>query len=88
MIWSKVSLPKECILRSPKGTCGQGSVKGFLTSHWRFVDRFGGAIIAFQAKQIPKWKFGQDMLSEELWCPRSGGKHTYDETVGYVLRGE
>lgn len=76
----------RCILRSPKNTCGQNSVKGFLTSERRFVDRFGGAAIAFRAGQIPKWEFGQGMLSEELWCPRSGGKHIYDETVGYVLK--
>ena len=61
--------------------------RAFLTSERRFVDRFGGAAIAFQAGQIPKWEFGQGMLSEELWCPRSGGKHIYNEEAGYVMKG-
>lgn len=78
----------RCILRSPKGTCGQDSVKGFLTSERRFVDRYHGAAIAFQAGQISKWELGQSMMSEELWSPRSGGKHSYDEKEGYVLKKE
>ena len=76
----------KCILRSPKGTCKEGSVKGFLTSECKFVDRYKAAAIAFMAKQIDKWEFGQAILSEELWSPQSGGKYTYDETVGYVLK--
>ena len=80
----------RCILRSPKPTCKEGSIKGFLTNKMRFVDRQEAAFIAYWArpKQIDKWKQGQCILSEELWCPRSGGKHDYDESLGYVLRGE
>ena len=78
----------RCILRSPKGTCKQDSIKGFLTDKLRFVDRKAAATIAFQAGQIPKWELGQSMISEELWSPQSGGKHMYDETVGYIMREE
>lgn len=78
----------RCIQRSPKDTCKEGSVKGFLTNERRFVDRYAAAAIAFQAKQIDKWEFGQTILSEEFWSPQSGGKHTYDEAVGYVLKEE
>lgn len=62
------------------------SIQGFLTNQMRFVNREVAADIAFQAGQIPKWEPGQSILSEELWCPRSGGKHDYDEKEGYVLR--
>ena len=78
----------RCILRSPKGTCKENSVKGFLTNDYRFVDRYAAATIAFQAGQIPKWELGQSMVSEELWSPQSGGKHMYDEKEGYVLKKE
>lgn len=76
----------RCILRSPKGTCKEYCVKGFLTSECRFVNRYAAARLAFIAGQIPKWEFGQGIVSEELWSPSGGGKHIYDETVGYVLK--
>jgi len=76
----------RCISRSPKGTCKEDSVKGFLTNELRFVDRYEAAAIAFQAKQIDKWEPEQAILSEELWSLQSGGKHNYDEKKGYTLK--
>ena len=66
--------------------CDRKSTVGFLTNQMRFVDRHAAAAIAFQAGQIDEWDFGQIILSEEFWCPKSYGKHIYDETVGYVLK--
>lgn len=76
---------EKCILRSSKGTCKAGSVKGFFTSELRFVDRYEAAVIAFQAKQIDNWEPGQGLISEELWSPESSGKHLYGD-FGYYLR--
>lgn len=75
----------ECIQKSSKGTCETFN-QGFLTSKYRFVKRKEAAWLAFQAKQIDKWKDGQILLSEELWSETSNGKFDYDEKVGYVLR--
>jgi hypothetical protein len=74
-----------CIIRSPYGTCKEGSVKGFLTNKLRFVNRYKAAEIAFKAKQIEKWEVGQAILSEEFWSPQSGGKYLYDGVTGYYL---
>lgn len=78
----------RCIARCPNPTRRQTSIQGFLTSRMRFVNRQAAADIAFQAGQISKWEPGQAILSEELWCPENGGKYTYDEKEGYVLREE
>lgn len=75
-----------CIKRSPLGTCKAGSIQGFLTNENRFVDRKEAAKIAMLAKQIDKWKEGQILISEELWCEKDNGKHFYDDKLGYVWR--
>ena len=76
----------KCFERSPKGSCKKGTVQGFLTDKLRFVNRKAAASIAFQAKQIDNIEPNQVLISEELWCPKSGGKHIYDEKLGYILR--
>lgn len=76
----------RCILRSPYGTCKEGSMKGFLTNELRFVNRHEAAVIAFQAKQIDNWEPGQGLISEELWSPESRGKYLYCESTGYYLK--
>ncbi len=77
----------DCIKRSPYGTCkGDRLQQGFLTNKFRFVRRKEAASIAFQAGQIDKIESDQALISEELWCPRSGGKFAYDEREGYVLK--
>jgi hypothetical protein len=75
----------ECIGKSPKGTCLQGSVQGFLTDRFRFVDRMEAAYIAYTAHQIKNWIPTSSLISENLWCPRDGGKHDYSKEFGYFL---
>ncbi|KKM77858.1 hypothetical protein LCGC14_1365730 [marine sediment metagenome] len=77
----------DCIKRSPKGTCkGDRLQQGFLTDKFRFIRRKEAAIIAYQAEQIDKIEPDQVLISEELWCPQSGGKFAYDEKLGYQKR--
>ncbi len=77
----------QCIKRSPYGTC-KNKGQGFLTNTMRFVNRKEAASIAFKAGQIDKIEPDQILLSEELWSPQSGGKHTYDEKLGYIEEKE
>ncbi len=76
----------DCFERSPEGSCKEGTVQGFLTNKYRFVNRKEAASIAFQAGQIDSLEPEQALISEEIWCPKSGGKHIYDEKLGYILR--
>lgn len=58
--------------------------QGFITSNGEYVDRVIGALIARQAEQTPDKV--EILFSEDLWCERYGGKYTYDEIKGYVLK--
>jgi len=77
----------ECIQKSPKGTCLSGSVQGFITNLWRFVDREDAFRIAFNAGQIAEKPVdGSGLISEMLWSKRDGGKFNYNHHYGYVKR--
>jgi len=75
----------DCFERSPKGS--HSKVQGFLTNKYRFVNRKEAASIAFQAKQIETIEPNQILFSEEMWCPKNGGKHKYNKKIGYILKG-
>lgn len=72
----------ECILKSPLGTCKEGSVQGFITQSGRFVDRVLAGKIAFRAKQIlhPPHRVG--IISEQIW---SSGPCGYNPETGYYF---
>ena len=56
---------------SPKGTCGQNSEQGFITSNARFVGRTEAADIAFEAGQIKKPTnvlFSEDITGDNPWA--------------------
>lgn len=74
----------KCIGKSPYGTCKKGAIQGFLTDKLRFVNRKSAANIAFQSGQIEQIAPDQILMSEELWSVQSGGKHIYDEKLGYI----
>ncbi len=76
----------DIIIRSPYGTCKEGSLKGFLTSKCRFVDNREAATIAFVAKQIPTPRTA--VFSEALWSKKENGLYDYDAAHGYVLKTE
>ena len=72
----------ECSLKSPSGTCRDGSVQGFVTSKDRFVTREEAHEIAFRSDQIPK-DLGKRLFYEDIYHQDDW---TYHEVKGYVQK--
>jgi len=43
------------------------SIQGFLTNKNRFVDRYEGAAIALESKQVRNLKYGDQLYSEDIF---------------------
>jgi hypothetical protein len=71
----------DIIRDSPKGTCKNGSIQGFVTNTGRLVKRYEAKKIAALAGQIERYVKNKKLLSEEIW---SDNDYDYDKEKGYM----